>query len=45
VVCITQLLMDRKIEELLAAAEACPDVYVILGGKGALHDVVKLGRL
>ena len=42
VVCITQLLMDRKIEELLAAAEACPDVYVILGGKGALHDVVKL---
>jgi glycosyltransferase involved in cell wall biosynthesis len=38
VVCITQLLKDRKIEELLAAAEECPDVYVILGGKGALEE-------
>jgi glycosyltransferase involved in cell wall biosynthesis len=36
VVCITQLLKDRKIEELLAAAEASPEVYVILGGKGVL---------
>src|ERR1017187_6887092 len=38
VVCITQLLKDRKIEELLAAAEECPDVYVILGGKGVLEE-------
>jgi glycosyltransferase involved in cell wall biosynthesis len=38
VVCITQLLKDRKIEELLAAAEESPDVYVILGGKGVLED-------
>ena len=41
VVCITQLLKDRKIEELLQAAAECPDVYVILGGKGVLHDVVE----
>lgn len=38
VVCITQLLRDRKIEELLAAIEDRPDVYVILGGKGILED-------
>ena len=37
VVCITQLLKDRKIEELLRAADECPDVYVILGGKGILQ--------
>lgn len=41
VVCITQLLKDRKIEELLQAADECPDVYVILGGNGVLHDVVE----
>jgi glycosyltransferase involved in cell wall biosynthesis len=40
VVCITQLLKDRKIEELLEAAAACPQVYVILGGKGILHQQV-----
>jgi glycosyltransferase involved in cell wall biosynthesis len=40
VVCITQLLTDRKIEELLAAVEDRPDVYVILGGKGVLEDLV-----
>ena len=40
VVCITQLLRDRKIEELLAAVEQRPDVYVILGGKGVLEDLV-----
>ena len=39
-VCITQLLKDRKIEELLAAVEECPDVYVILGGKGVLEELV-----
>ena len=38
IVCITQLLKDRKIEELLAAIEDRPDVYVILGGKGILKD-------
>ncbi len=41
VVCITQLLKDRKIEELLAAVEDHPEVYVILGGKGILQDVVE----
>jgi glycosyltransferase involved in cell wall biosynthesis len=40
VVCITQLLGDRKIEELLAAAAECPDVYVILGGKGILEGQI-----
>ena len=38
VVCITQLLRDRKIEELLAAIEACPEIYLILGGKGVLEE-------
>jgi glycosyltransferase involved in cell wall biosynthesis len=41
VVCITQLLKDRKIEELFAAARECPGVYVILGGKGVLLDLVR----
>jgi glycosyltransferase involved in cell wall biosynthesis len=41
VVCITQLLRDRKLEELLAAAEECPDVYVIVGGKGVLEGLVR----
>ena len=40
VVCITQLLRDRKIVELLTAVETCPDVYVILGGKGVLEELV-----
>ncbi len=41
VVCITQLLKDRKIEELFDAAEQCPDVYVIVGGKGILEPMVR----
>jgi glycosyltransferase involved in cell wall biosynthesis len=41
VVCITQLLRDRKIEELLEALDLCPNVYVILGGKGILEETVK----
>lgn len=41
VVCITQLLKDRKIEELLAALEECPDVYLVLGGKGILEEMVQ----
>jgi glycosyltransferase involved in cell wall biosynthesis len=40
IVCITQLLRDRKLEELLAAVEACSDVYVIVGGKGVLEGLV-----
>jgi glycosyltransferase involved in cell wall biosynthesis len=41
VVCITQLLKDRQIEELLEAAAERPNVYVLVGGKGALHDMVE----
>jgi glycosyltransferase involved in cell wall biosynthesis len=41
VVCITQLLKDRQIEELLEAAADCPNVYVLVGGKGVLHDMVE----
>ena len=40
VVCITQLLKDRKLEELLEAAEMSPNVYVIVGGKGILESMV-----
>lgn len=40
VVCITQLLPDRKIEELLGAVDECPGVYVIIGGKGILEPMV-----
>ena len=41
VVCITQLLKDRKIEELLDAVDHCPDVYLIIGGKGVLEALVR----
>jgi glycosyltransferase involved in cell wall biosynthesis len=41
VVYITNLLKDRKIEELLQAVEECPDVWLIIGGKGALEDAVR----
>ena len=40
-VCITQLLKDRKLEELVRALDACPDVYLIIGGKGALEGLVR----
>jgi glycosyltransferase involved in cell wall biosynthesis len=40
-VCITQLFKDRKIEELLQALDECPDVYLIIGGKGALEGMVQ----
>jgi len=40
VVCITQLLTDRKIEELLDAVDHCPDVYLLIGGKGTLEPLV-----
>jgi len=41
VVCITHLLKDRKIEELLDAVELCPDVYLIVGGRGVLEELVR----
>jgi glycosyltransferase involved in cell wall biosynthesis len=39
-VCITQLLKDRKIEPLLDAVDATPNVYLIVGGKGILEELV-----
>ena len=41
VVCITQLLKDRKIEELFDAVAECPDVYVIVAGRGVLESMVR----
>lgn len=41
VVCITQLLKDRKIEELLEAVAEYPEFYVIIGGKGVLEGLVR----
>lgn len=41
VVCITQLLKDRKLEELLSAVDQCSNVYAIIGGKGVLEGLVK----
>jgi len=41
VVCIIQLFVDRKIQELLDAVEQAPDVYLIVGGKGALEETVR----
>src|SRR5207249_5677643 len=41
VTCITQLLKNRMIEELVEAAKPFPDVYVILAGKGALEPQVR----
>lgn len=41
VVCITNLLRDRKIVELLDAVEADPSVYAVLGGKGDLEPLIR----
>jgi glycosyltransferase involved in cell wall biosynthesis len=41
VVCISQLFVDRQIPELLDALEACPGVWAIIGGKGALEEMVR----
>lgn len=41
VVCITQLLGDRKIEELLGAIDACDGVHLIIAGRGALEPLVR----
>ncbi len=40
VVCITQLLRDRKIEEFLCAVNEGSNVYAILGGRGVLEELV-----
>jgi glycosyltransferase involved in cell wall biosynthesis len=40
VTCITQLLKNRMIEELVEAAKPYPDIYVILAGKGSLEPEV-----
>jgi len=41
VTCITQLLQNRMIEELVEAVKPYPDVYAIIAGKGALEPQVK----
>jgi glycosyltransferase involved in cell wall biosynthesis len=41
VTCITQLLKNRMIEELVEGARPFPDVYVILAGKGELEPQVR----
>jgi glycosyltransferase involved in cell wall biosynthesis len=40
VVCITQLLNGRKLDEFLGAIDECDDVYAIIGGKGMLEASV-----
>jgi glycosyltransferase involved in cell wall biosynthesis len=40
VVCITQLLKDRQLEELLRAAHTSGHVYLLVGGKGGLQGLV-----
>lgn len=37
VVCVTQLFPDRKLDELLAAAAASPEIYLVIAGTGALE--------
>jgi len=41
IACITQLLKNRMIEELVEAARPYPDVYVVLAGQGALEPQVR----
>jgi glycosyltransferase involved in cell wall biosynthesis len=41
ITCITQLLKNRMIEELVEAAKPYPDVYVIIAGKGALEPQIR----
>jgi glycosyltransferase involved in cell wall biosynthesis len=45
VACITQLLKDRKIEELLQAVDRCPNVNLIIGGRGVLRSFVEQAAL
>ncbi len=39
--CITQLLKNRMIEELMEAVQPFSDVYVMIAGKGALEPLVR----
>jgi glycosyltransferase involved in cell wall biosynthesis len=41
IVCITQLFIDRQLDELLDAVDSVPDVYLIIGGTGALEETVR----
>lgn len=41
IACITQLLPDREIPELLDAIDVSPNVYAIIGGAGALEAFVR----
>lgn len=41
VACVTQLLKDRKIEELVEAVNRTPNVWLIIAGKGVLKDYVR----
>jgi glycosyltransferase involved in cell wall biosynthesis len=41
ITCITQLLQNRMIEELVEAIKPFPDVYAIVAGKGALEPLVR----
>ena len=41
ITCITQLLKNRMIGELVEAARAFPEVYVVLAGKGAMEEQVR----
>lgn len=41
IVCITQLLRDRQLRELLDAIDSVDDVYAVIGGRGALEGFIK----
>jgi glycosyltransferase involved in cell wall biosynthesis len=41
VLCITQLLKDRKLEELASALALTPEVHVVIGGTGHLEGQVR----
>ena len=41
VVCITNLLADRKLEELFDAVDATPGVYAVIGGAGSLQALAQ----
>ena len=40
IVCITQLLRDRKLQEVMDAVDLIPDLHLIVGGAGVLRDEV-----
>jgi len=40
IACITHLVTNRKVEELIAAVADCPNVHVIIAGSGALRERV-----